>query len=83
MAHGMFCSCKGCYKKAFKESSGKSKGGMHVGRPHTSRNDPRIHVTSTLRNSSGRKTRQDQHHTSLGAIAYGQANYDTRNKRRK
>lgn len=61
---------------------GKKKGGMHVGRPHTSRNDERVHVTSTLRNDQGKKVRNDRHHTSLGAIAYGQANYDTRGKRK-
>jgi hypothetical protein len=56
--------------------SQKSKGGMHVGRPHTSENDPRIHVTSTLRDSDGKKVRNDTHQSSLGAIAYGWAAYE-------
>jgi len=87
MAHGFLCTCKKCnpspFDSLFSSGGKKSKGGMHVGRPHTSKKDPKVHVTSTLRNDSGKKIRNDQHHSNLGAIAYGQANYDTRKSRKK
>lgn len=61
----------------------RNKGGIHVGRPHTSKNDERVHVTSTHRNDRGKKVREDDHHTSLGSIAHGAANWDTSRDRRR
>lgn len=80
MAHGTFCTCKRCYKSAY--NAGIGKGGMHVGRPHTSKNDPRVHVTLSIRNGAGKKVQKDQHRSNLGAIAYGQTAYEASRGRR-
>ncbi len=79
MKHGRYpmtvtCKCDECVAAKYRQRN--NRGGMHVGRPHTSRNDHRVHVTSTLRDSNGKKVRNDTHHSSLGAIAYGQAAYE-------
>lgn len=76
------CGCGNCEREALRRSGGDNRGGgLHVGRPHISKNDPRIHVTSTLRDGNGKKVRNDRHHSTLGAIAYGQTAYEENRKK--
>lgn len=74
------CKCPSCNKEYFRRlnrsENRRSKGGLHAGRPHTSKSDPRVHVTTTLRDSNGKQVRKDEHHSSLGAIAHGWAAYE-------
>jgi hypothetical protein len=52
---------------------------LHVGKPHTSSGDPKVHTTLTHRNADGKITSKE-HRSSLGAIAIGQANYEAERK---
>lgn len=78
------CSCPACELGPNRGSGGgssaprkKSKGGLHAGRPHASKNDSRVHVTTTMRDGdTGKQLSKDEHHSSLGAIAHGWAAYE-------
>lgn len=60
------------------------KGGLHVGRPHVSSSDPKVHVTLTHRDSNTGKITGKEHRSSMGSIAIGdaafQAAQDAKNK---
>lgn len=58
----------------------KGKEGLHVGRPHSSKSDPKVHVTITQRNSDGKVTQKD-HSSTLGGIAIGQALWENQSKK--
>lgn len=51
-------------------------GGLHVGKPHTSTGDPKVHVTITHRDGQTGHITGKEHSSSLGSIAIGQAQYD-------
>lgn len=78
------CDCYKCITRRRKKrkQGNRGKGGLHAGRPHASKNDPRVHVTTSLRHSSGKKARNDEHHSSLGAIAHGWAAYEDSQKKK-
>jgi hypothetical protein len=55
-----------------------SNGGLHVGRPHASASDPQTHVTLTHRDpTTGSVTGPREHRSTMGAIAIGQAAYES------
>lgn len=55
---------------------GKKPGGIHVGRPHVSKRDPKVHTTVTTRAGSGKIVKK-QHRSNLGGIGIGAALFGT------